>query len=223
MKARGGLVILEELVALNKLKMVFFKYLDNEIDITEVLIFIFEHDVFRITFNQDDYADLFSIKSNELGNRYELSKTLFKYFNVAEYETHALKRRLNEVKNNPHKLPHLLKELYSLYCSGYAFLGVLGLGWELTYDIEEWESFNVMQREEWVKNNYPKIIAGVDLVLKWFADGKIILLNEYNEFNCLEYIDKRTETKKRKVIYKANTKGEGLLKKIKRFIKYLTP
>ncbi len=86
------------------------------------MIFIFEHDEFGNAFSQDDYADLFSNKSNELGNKYDLSKNFFKYFSVTEFKTRALIRKLDEAKNNPHKLPNLLKEFYSLYCSGYATL-----------------------------------------------------------------------------------------------------
>lgn len=187
---------IKELIFMNHLKKMFYDYLDDQLNITDLINFIFDNDEFCNLFSEDDYVDLFNLNSTQLDIRYELRRTLFKYFSAGEYESRLMVNHLNVALNNPDQIPYKLRLFYSLYCSGYTFLEDLVYRWCFWYEVENWEQLTDKQREKWLKGNNQNIITYLQRILDWITNKKIIFLDQYNEFNSLEYIDKRSENEK---------------------------
>lgn len=183
---------LKELILRHQLKELFFEsYLHEQNDLTVVQSFIFEHDELIAMLSFEDYEDLFRLKCDQRGSRYELGRILFNYFSRGEYEKRSLIHKLNLAKNDESQLPMIVGDTYGLYCSGYYFLEDLGLTWGLYFQDDDWMYQGDSQKEKWMAKHHSKILAGIEQVLTWLTTGQIVFLDEVNDFKYLKYIDKR--------------------------------
>ena len=147
----------------------------------------------------DFYLDLLALNYKKSGAKYELFHLLEQHVNMGEYGTYKLKWLLDDARQRTLELPGKLEQFYDLYCNGYSFLGVLGMGYGLLvnylsppYKVERWDELTQSELAELVDSFSPHLEVEIDRVERWLNTGKIILTGEINELGHYMYIDNRT-------------------------------
>lgn len=188
-------------------KQIFFNVMSKRMSIEVFEQWVYTDQELEQTLSADSYLELISLNFKKSGVRYELFNLLQKFVGAGEYETWKLTRLLNSVKAHEINLPGLLEQLYYLYCDGYTFLSALGLGFGLSmcvlpkpYKVEHWSNLSAGELAQVVRN-LPLLIINyeADLVLRWLADGSIVLTGEKNEINQYDYIDNRSDAEKARI------------------------
>jgi len=149
--------------------------------------------------DEDTYFDFISLNYKSNGAYYELKKLIEKQIDKAEFQKWKILSDLNNAKSRTGNYYLSIIKFYNLYCKGYNFMQNLAFGYGLPLDYpntkngdKSYDELSKSEREKIVDGFYPEIIEEIDKVLYWINSGKIILKENSEEFNYLEYDDLRT-------------------------------
>lgn len=184
-------------------KEMIFSFIVGNLSLQEFEAFLYGSKEIENAFKYDDYIELLSLNFNKNSNRYEAFKIIEKNVDMSEYEVWRLNKIFNSIVNKEKNYPQLIASLYDLYCKGYSFLQILGLGYGLNltcpreYNYDKHISDLIEPEQIKLANAlYPEIVFHVHLIQKFINDKKIIITGKLDDFNNYEYIDNRNEEEK---------------------------
>lgn len=191
------------------IKCIFYKFLDGEESLSNFEQWVYATNDLEKILNDADYLKLISLDFSKQDAKYELDKLLKSYIDISEYETWKLRKLLNMFLDKKENLAQLLSQFYELYCDGYYFLDILGLGYGLLiqvppskYSSEVWEGLSNYQKTELLESLLPEAMNEAQKVLSWLDTNKIVITNEQNYLGYCSYIDRRSESEKKPISYK---------------------
>ena len=186
-----------------EIKTQLFRFLNEEIDTEELEQWVYQSQALETFFNRDDYLALISLDYESPQVRSNLEKLLKKYVRIGEYESWKIKKSLVDVLSKKEDLPHILTEIYFLYCRGFYFLDnlALGFGIEVQSRIDEGVPRDSMEVHNLIDSFLPSIRHEAEKVLSWLEEEKIVIRDEYDDLGDIQFVDNRSEKEKEPTTY----------------------
>lgn len=175
----------------------FFKIYKGMISISEFEEWLYKTQEIESVYGNDFYFNLLDLDYRKKHIKNELEKLIEMKIPFDEFEQTRIISLLENIIYEKGDIVEILEQLYDDYCSGYSFLGYLGIAYVTGID-----SFpKLQQKDEWDKNEFdskreilnsikPKIINEAMRLVSFFQKG-LIKIMEVNE-----YIDYRKEEEK---------------------------
>lgn len=168
---------------------------------------LYADDELECILGQENYLELISFDFKQKSANTRIKPLLEKHIDYSKYETQWILNLIEANRVNSKPCQNNLKTTYQLYCSGYAFMDNLGLGYGLRlasayeYGVDIWEDIEESKRNEIVQGFYPQLREEAEKVIHWLESGKVKLTGEEDERGRLEYVDNRTDDEKKPTAY----------------------
>lgn len=169
----------------------FYKIYKEQISISEFEDWLYKAQEIESIYGNDFYFNLLDLDYRKKNIKYELEKLIEMKIPFDEFEQTRIISLLEDIINEKGDIVEILEQLYNGYCSGYYFLGYLGISYVTGIDALP----KLQQKNEWDKNEFdskreilssikPKIINEAMRLLLFFQKGliKITVVNDYSDY-----------------------------------------
>ncbi|MEM1087019.1 MAG: hypothetical protein AAGH90_04765 [Pseudomonadota bacterium] len=180
----------------------------DEGKISELERWIYSNDILETQLEADDFLDLISIDFSKSSARFLAAEIFRKNISADEFLTWKISQILERVINRVDGVHSEILEIYQLYCSGYSFLGKLGMDYGLSiaapsplYD--KWGDLALSDQIRRLDGFYPEIVAHAQRALDCIQQGEIEFSG--NEIDNLlhplppepKFLDRRSDENKK--------------------------
>ncbi|WP_338657223.1 hypothetical protein V6B14_22090 (plasmid) [Sporosarcina psychrophila] len=169
----------------------FYKIYKGQISISEFEDWLYKAQEIESVYGNDFYFNLLDLDYRKKHIKNELEKLIEMKIPFDEFEQTRIISLLENIINEEGDIVEILEQLYDGYCSGYYFLGYLGVSYVTGIDALP----KLQQKDEWDKNEFdskreilnsikPKIINEAMRLLSFFQKGliKITVVNDYIDY-----------------------------------------
>jgi len=147
----------------------------------------------------EEYLAIISLDYSRPSSRYEAEKILRQYINIGKYYEWYISRVLQKIIARPPDTYKYIEQYYQLCCSGFTFLGDLGLNYGLriiatlkNYSSENWYELTPSEQTQLIDSFYPDVAQEAKKVLRWFRDRQIAIVDRDEANNTVNYLDNRS-------------------------------
>jgi len=190
----------------------FVDYLNGDLKTPEFENWIYTDKNLETLLGEENYLEIASFNFRQKGANRAIRNIIEKYIDYSKYETQFILNLVTGIKEKSKSCQSNLKTTYHLYCSGYAFLDNIGIGYGLKlvvpyeFGADSWEEIEEQERTRIISGFYPQLAEEAEKVINWIKNGKVKLTGEEGERGRLEYIDKRSVEEKKATSYTRDEK-----------------